>query len=171
VPTGDPCARPLLNPGFESDAAWVLAGARPPRYTTAMAHSGQRSLFLGVAANEPNAYSFSSTWQPVRVPEAATTLALSAWTYQVAEPGGGPDRQLLLLYDVDPADNAQRGRSPIGQVFAERSNAQAWQRRSLTLDVRAWRGRTLWVYSSVVNDGFGGRAYMVLDDLEVAFCP
>jgi hypothetical protein len=136
-----------------------------------MAHSGRRSLFLGVAANEPNRYSFSSTWQPVAVPANARSLTVSAWTYQVAEPGGGADRQLMLVYDVDPAENAELGRSPVAVVFAERTNAVTWQRRTLTLDVAAWRGRTLWLYSSVVNDGFGGRTYMVLDDTEMAFCP
>lgn len=171
VPTSDPCSRPVVNPGFESDAAWVLSGARPPRYTGAMAHSGQRSLFLGIAPNEPNQYSYSSTWQPVVVPQSARTLRVSAWAYQVAEPGGGPDRQMLLVYDVDPAANGQLGRPPMAMVFSERMNAQVWQRRALTLDVSAWRGRTLWLYSAVVNDGFGGRAYMVLDDTEMAFCP
>jgi hypothetical protein len=171
VPTSDPCRRPLVNPGFESDEAWVLAGGRPPRYSAAMAHSGRRSLFLGVAPNEPNAFGYSTTWQPVAVPEAASSMTVSGWTFQAAEPGGGPDRQLLLVYDVDPALNTGQGQPPIGIVFAERLNAQAWQRRALTMDVRPWRGRNLGVYSSVVNDGFGGRAYMVLDDMEVVFCP
>jgi hypothetical protein len=107
----------------------------------------------------------------VQVPAGARSLAVGAWVYQVAEPGGGPDRQLLLVYDVDPAANAELGRPPIAVVLAERGNAQAWQRRVLTFDVSAWRGRTLWLYASVVNDGFGGRAYMVLDDAETSFCP
>jgi hypothetical protein len=171
VPTGDACARPLVNPGFETDAAWILNGSWAPRYTAAMAHSGQRSLFLGVAPNERNVYSYSSAWQAVIVPSSARTLAVSAWTFQAAEPGGGPDRQLLLLYDIDPAENATAQRPPVAVVFADRLNVQAWQRRALTLDVSAWRGRRLWLYSSVVNDGFGGRAYMMLDDMEMAFCP
>ena len=171
IPTSDPCLRPLLNPGFETDEGWSLVGGRPPRYSTAMAHSGQRSLFLGIAPNEPNTFSYSTTWQPVTVPAMAGSMTVSGWTFQAAEPGGGPDRQLLLVYDVDPAHNTGSGQQPIGIVFAERLNAQAWQRRALTMDVRPWRGRTLWIYSSVANDGFGGRAYMVLDDMEVSFCP
>jgi hypothetical protein len=171
VPTGDPCQRPLVNPGFETDAAWVLQGGRPPRYSDAMAHSGRRSLYLGIAPGEANAYAYSTTWQPVTVPANTTTMAVSAWTFQGAEPGGGADRQLVLVYDVNPADNTSAGRAPIAVVVAERSNAQAWQRRSLTMDVTAWRGKTLWFYASVVNDGLGGRAYMLLDDTEVAFCP
>jgi hypothetical protein len=160
-----------VNPGFETTAAWALSGPRPPRYTSAMAHGGQRSLFLGIAQNESNLYSYSSAWQAVTVPATARTLTVSGWTFQGSEPGGGPDRQLLLVYDVDPAQNASLQRSPVGVVFAERQNAQQWQRRALTLNVSAWRGRPLWLYASVVNDGFGGRTYMMLDDLEMAFCP
>jgi hypothetical protein len=136
-----------------------------------MAHGGRRSLFLGVPPNEANERSYSSTWQPVTVPEDARSLTASAWTYQVAEPGSGADRQVLFVYDVDPALNGQLGRAPIAVVFADRLNTPTWQRRALTFDVREWRGRRLWLYGSVVNDGFGGRAYMWLDDLELAFCP
>jgi hypothetical protein len=160
-----------VNPGFETDAAWVLHGGRPPRYSDAMAHSGQRSMYLGIAPGEPNIYAYSSIWQPVAVPANASTMAVSAWTFQGAEPGGGADRQLVLVYDVDPAGNTSAGRSPVAVVLAERSNAQAWQRRTVSMNVSAWRGRTLWFYATVLNDGLGGRAYMLLDDTEVAFCP
>jgi hypothetical protein len=134
-------------------------------------HTGNRSLLLGVIPGEPNVLSYSSTWQRVRVPNDATRLTVAAWTYQQAEAGAGPDRQLFLIYDVDPATNGTAQRSPIATVFGERSNAAAWQRRSLTLDVASYRGRYLWVYGTVMNDGFAGRAWMYLDDLETVFCP
>ena len=61
--------------------------------------------------------------------------------------------------------------SPVAYVFGERRDAGGWQRRTLTLDVTAYRGANLWVYSTVLNDGLGGRAWMHLDDLEVIICP
>jgi hypothetical protein len=136
-----------------------------------MVHGGARSMLLGILPGETNQFSFSTIWQGVRVPNDATNMTVSAWTFQAAQPGGGPDRQLMLVYDVDPGETLTWQRSPIGTVFAERVNADAWQRRTLTMDVSQYRGRDLWLYSSAVNDGQGGRVWMVLDDIEVKFCP
>ncbi len=171
VPTPDGCRRPLINPGFENDQGWTYRGQRSPRTTSAMAHSGLRSLVLGILSDEPNRLAYSTLWQPVRVPSDATTMQVSAWTFQEAQPGGGADRQLMLVYDVDPASNIDGQRAPLASVFAERSDAKAWQRRVRNLDVSAYRNQTLWIYATVVNDGLGGRAWMFLDDTEVSFCP
>jgi hypothetical protein len=133
--------------------------------------SGERSALLGIAPGEPNVFSYSTLWQPVPVPDDSSSMTVAAWTHQGTEPGGGPDRQLLLVYDVDPADNTQGQHAPIAYVFGERENVGEWQRRTLTMDVTSYRGRTLWMYSTVLNDGLGGRAWMYLDDVEVEFCP
>ena len=164
------CANPLVNGGFETDDGWTYRGGRPPRYMEAMVHGGRRSLLLGIVSDEPNVYSYSTAWQGMRVPAGARTMTVRAWTYQAAQPGGGPDRQLMLVYDIDPDQNQQGQRSPIAYVFGERLNIEAWQRRTLTIDVTPYRNRTLWLYSTVVNDGFGGRVWMLLDDIEVSFC-
>jgi hypothetical protein len=167
----DGCVRPVVNGGFEADGAWVKHGNRPPRDVTTVVHTGQRSELLGILPAEPNEYTYSTLWQPLAVPPGATTMAVAAWTWQAAEPGGGPDRQLMLIYDIDPDLNQQGQRSPIAYVFGERLDARAWQRRTLTIDVTGYRGQTLWFYATVLNDGLGGRAWMYLDDVEVAFCP
>lgn len=128
-------------------------------------------MLLGIAANEPNVYNRSTMWQPMAIPANARTMRVNVWTYQAAEPGSGPDKQLMLVYDIDPAQNLQGQRSPIGTVFNERVNAQAWQLRTFNMDVSAYRSRTLWLYASAVNDGQGGRVWMTLDDIEVIVCP
>ncbi len=171
IATPDDCARPLQQGGFEQDGAWTFRGGRQPRYSAEQVHGGRRSLLLGIRPGEPNAFSYSTAWQALPVPADATRMNISAWTYQAAEPGGGPDRQLMLVYDIDPAENLQGQRNPVAYVFGERVNAGAWQKRTLSLDVRAWRGETLWLYSTVANDGLGGRAWMFLDDIEVELCP
>jgi hypothetical protein len=169
--TDDGCDRPIVNGGFESEDGWVLRGLRIPRLAVREVHSGQRSMLLGIRPGEPNEYSYSTIWQAVDVPANASTMAVAAWTYQGAEPGGGPDRQLMLVYDVDPDHNREGRQSPIAYVFGERVDARTWQRRTLTIDVSEYRGSTLWIYSTVLNDGMGGRAWMYLDDVEVVFCP
>ncbi|RIL12738.1 hypothetical protein DCC79_00485 [bacterium] len=169
--TADPCAHPLVNGGFETGEAWVLRGGRPPRYLETMVHGGRRSLLLGILSDEPNTYSYSTAWQRLAVPANARTMTVRAWAYQAAQPGGGPDRQLMLVYDIDPEQNQQGQRSPVAVVFGEWLNVESWQRRTLTIDVTAYRGRSLWLYASAVNDGLGGRVWMTLDDIDVAFCP
>jgi len=171
VVTPDACTRPLVNGGFETDEGWALRGGRLPRIIDHMAHGGRRAMLLGILPGEPNVYSFSTIWQGMLVPADAGTMSVSAWTFQAAQPGGGPDRQLMLIYDVDPERNLSLQRAPIAYVFGERVNADSWQRRTLTIDVSAHRGQTLWLYSSAVNDGLGGRVWMALDDIEVRFCP
>jgi hypothetical protein len=171
VVTPDGCAHPLVNGGFESDGDWTRRGSPSPRFATDTVYSGMRSLLLGIKPGEANTFSYSTAWQGVLVPVGARTMTLSAWSYQAAEPGGGPDRQLLLIYDVDPATNTHGQHSPIAYVFGERVDAQAWQRRTVTIDVTAYRGRNLWVYATVANDGLGGRAWMWLDDVDARFCP
>ncbi len=133
--------------------------------------SGEKSMLLGILPGERNAFTYSTLWQRMPVPEDARTMQVSAWTYQGAEPGGGPDRQLMLVYDINPDDNLRGQRSPIAYVFGERLPVGSWQRRTLTLDVSDYQGKALWLYSTVANDGFGGRAWMYLDDIDVAFCP
>ena len=171
IATPDGCAHPVQRGGFEADGSWTFRGGRQPRYSADKVHDGRRSLLLGIRPGEPNAYAYSTAWQGLAVPAGARSMTVSAWTYQAAEPGGGPDRQLMLVYDIDPDQNLQGQRSPIAYVFGERLNVDAWQKRTLTLDVSAYQGSTLWLYSTVANDGYGGRAWMYLDDIDVAFCP
>lgn len=171
IATPDGCAHPVQHGDFETDGAWTFRGGRQPRYSADKVHDGRRSLLLGIRPGEPNAYAYSTAWQALAVPAGARRMTVSAWTYQAAEPGGGPDRQLMLVYDIDPDRNQQGQRSPIAYVFGERLNVDAWQKRTMTLDVSAYRGGTLWLYSTVANDGYGGRAWMYLDDIDVAFCP
>ncbi len=167
----DECSRPMVSGGFEDAFGWRLRGGRLPRVVSAPVHGGERSMLLGILPPEPNELAYSTLWQSLEVPPAARTMTVLAWTYQAAEPGGGPDRQLILVYDVDPGDNLDFGRPPIARVVSERSDVRAWQRRALTFDVTGYRGRTLWLYATVLNDGHGGRTWMFLDDLEVIICP
>lgn len=167
----DGCSHPLVNAGFESDAVWTLLGAWPPRYVKDVVHGGERSMLLGILPGEANQLTYSSLWQPFVVSPEGRQMTVTAWTYQASERGSGPDRQLILLYDVDPGANLDYQRQPIARVLAERSDARAWQRRALTIDVSAYRGQTLWLYASVLNDGLAGRTWMYLDDLDVAICP
>ena len=170
VTTPDDCTRPLVNGGFETDEAWTLRGGRRRGTSTSCRTAATAACCLGPVRRAERVL-VSTIWQPANVPADATTMTVSAWTYQAAQPGGGADRQLMLIYDIDPDENIAGQRSPIAYVFGERVNANAWQRRTLTIDVTAYRGSTLWLYSTVVNDGLGGRAWMALDDLEVKYCP
>ena len=126
--------------------------------------SRKASVFKGSERNSNAIIATSTSGIPEAITHEVEGLLVAA---------GDPAAIAVPLYRLlsDPALNLQGQRSPLAYVFGERSNAGSWQKRSLTLDVTSYRGQRLWIYGSVANDGQGGRAWMALDDIEVAFCP
>jgi hypothetical protein len=82
------CGDGLDNGGFEEDADWTLPGtAYPAAYSTAMAHSGERSLRAGILMTDANVYSYSAANQalafPTVVPTDVETASLTVWWWPV----------------------------------------------------------------------------------------
>ena len=85
---GVACGEGLGNGGFEEDADWVLPGtAYPAAYSTAMAHSGERSLRAGILMTDANVYSYSAANQaialPTLVPTDVETASLTVWWWPI----------------------------------------------------------------------------------------
>ena len=74
MPTPSPTATPtcpqlLINPGFETDAAWRMAATtHPAGYSTRVVHSGLRSLRAGIDGTVDKV-SYSSGYQDVADPD------------------------------------------------------------------------------------------------------
>ena len=86
------CSEGVGNGGFEEDADWTLPGtAYPAAYSTAMAHSGERSLRAGSLMTDANVYSYSAANQAIVFPsgmqtdvETGTiTATLTVWWWPV----------------------------------------------------------------------------------------
>jgi hypothetical protein len=154
------CIELVQNTGFESDAAWTInVNGYPAGYATARAHSGARSMRLGLEG-AANRSAFSSVQQQITIPATAASAILTFWVYPVAEASEAGDRQEAILLYPDGGTAAILWRTT--------SNAQAWA--PLSFDLSAFRGQTLILYFNVFNDGMGGRATLYLDDVSLQVC-
>ncbi len=90
------CTNGLGNGGFEEDTDWTLPGtAFPAAYSTAMAHTGERSLRAGILTTEPDVYSYSAANQAIVFPTAVPTdvatgtmtATLTVWWWPITTEG------------------------------------------------------------------------------------
>ncbi|MFN8455120.1 MAG: hypothetical protein U0401_10720 [Anaerolineae bacterium] len=157
--TPPPAGDLLLGGGFESDEGWVF-GDTPIRagYDTALKLSGNRSMRLG-NVDGPDIYSFSSVWQKVTIPAEATQVTLKVNIYPVSQdvPGSGDVQTIMLLNDNFRV---------IKTLSKELSNSRTWEARSY--DLSDLKGRTIYLYFSVVNLGKTGKpTALYLDDVSL----
>jgi hypothetical protein len=158
---GAGCQELIQNGSFEDDTAWAIGVTpRPARYATDQAHSGNRSLLLGLKPGESDVNSYSSVRQTITVPAAIGSATLTFWTYPVSELDDG-DRQECLLLDQDGAT--------LDVLMRTNANTADWTGKSY--DLSAYAGQTIQVYFNAYNDGDGsGVTGFYLDDVSVEFC-
>jgi hypothetical protein len=155
------CGEVIQNGGFETNSAWQLGvSPAPPQYITSAQHSGSRALQLGIIGG-PNRLSFSSVRQTVTIPADATQAQLSFWFYAVATGAPGTDYMELALLAPD-------GYTILDKPWYAENDSRSWNQ--LFFDLSRWRGQTLQVYFNVFNDGNGGTAGMLLDDVSLIVC-
>jgi hypothetical protein len=150
----------LTNGGFETDEGWVF-GDTPIRggYDANVVRTGSRSARLG-ATTGPARFSFSSVWQQVTVPAEANQVRLDAFIYRVSRDRAGCDNQTIAVLDE---------RFKVAKFLSrELSNSQTWEAR--TYDLSEFRGRTIYVYFSVLNRGCSGDfTTMYVDDVALTW--
>ncbi len=158
----DGCSELIINGGFEAtDLHWGLAGsALPPSYSTARAHSGQRSLRLGIV-DSANLEASNHLYQDIALPDSAQHFTLSFHYWASHEDTPGSDMQLLNIYEATTGVR-------LAQPWARLSNEQTWQ--SEQIDLTHFRGRTLRIEFGVHNDGGGGRSALYLDEVSLLAC-
>ena len=183
------CEDRVVNGGFEVDAAWEFPiTPRTAGYSETVALSGRRSARTGIVA-PPDAYSYSSIRQTLTIPAGVTNAVLRyAWYPISAEPpmaasaSAEPPSELLeaLATGVLPQEafsgdwqyalllNADATLIPNSPRMWTRSNARAWQLASL--DLTAYRGRTLQITFGTLNDGDGRSAAMYVDEVSLTTC-
>jgi hypothetical protein len=161
VPSPPTCEELIENGGFEDDTAWLIGQTpRPARYTTERAHSGGRSVLLGLKPGEEDLLSYSSVQQTMTLPPGAHWVSLNFWVALLSDLDEG-DRQECLLLDAegDWLEVVMRG------------NADAADWASVSYDLSAYAGQTVTLYFNSFNDGDGGGvAGFYLDDVSVEAC-
>jgi hypothetical protein len=151
----------LPNGGFEADGDWIF-GDTPIRgaYDNTVRLSGSRSVRLGNVSG-PDLYSFSSVWQKVTIPAEATQATLKVNVYPTSQdaPGSGDVQNIMLL------DSNFR---VLRILSKELSNSRTWEARSYNLS--DLKGRTIYVYFSVVNLGRTNKpTALYVDDLSLTW--
>lgn len=149
-------AQLIVNPSFETEEAWViLKTVYPASYSISRAHSGLRSMRLGLAPGG-NLYSYSSVQQTVEIPAGATQTDLSFYYFPLMAPAEGDDIYFCVLLGSDDI---------ILQCDFWTDHNQAWNLRSYNL--RSYVGQRIRVHFGVRNDGLDGITSVYLDDVEL----
>jgi len=144
----------LVNSSFETDEAWIRQGGYLPGYSVSRAHSGLRSMRLGIVAPYPLEV-YSSVQQTVDIPSGATEALLSFYYFPVSS-SEDSDYLYVVLYR---ASDHHRLRSV---TWMERH--QAWNLQ--TLDLMEYAGQQIELRIGLYSDGQGVTA-VYLDDVEL----
>ena len=159
VPPTPACVDLIVNGGFEGSEAWELPETdHRAGYSTTQAHSGQRSMRLGIES-ALNVYSYSDAWQEIHIPADAHDPLLAFWYYPVSDDTEG-DRQYAFI-------QSQQGEI-LEWFLVLHSDARDWTYRELALD--DYRDTTIRIRFSVRNDGLNGVTSMYVDDASVLVC-
>jgi Zn-dependent M28 family amino/carboxypeptidase len=177
------CTELAANGGFEGRTAWIFAStANKAAYSTAQAHSGTRSVRLGVAPAgasgeadrtqvDPAAAggsnllgemavdgaSYSTAYQTITIPASANRITLTFWRRSGTNATGGDFQRMMLLR---PGTYAV-----IATVFKSLTNAVDWQ--PVSYDLTPYRGQSIVIYFEVYNDDIlsAPQTWMYVDDV------
>ncbi len=177
------CADLMLNPGFENDAGWHIPDTvYPAGYSTAQAHSGQRSMRTGIPPGGIEIESYSSFNQTIDAPADTLTITLSLWTYPLSEEAiwqvdkALPEQpQLYSLPDTSPLSGDmqyvlvldENGRI-IRTLMWTKSNAGEWLHA--VYDLSDFAGQTIKIHIGTYNDTKDGLTTMYADDVTLSAC-
>jgi hypothetical protein len=146
----------IVNPSFETDEAWQIPQTEyPAGYSYSRAHTGMRSMRLGIPAGG-NLYSYSSAQQAVEIPASATeaTLTFNYWPVTA-----WPDADRIYFCVLRASDDVAL------QTTVWTDYEQAWRQRNV--DLRAYAGQRIKVHFGVKNDGENWITSVYLDDVEL----
>ena len=115
---------------------------------------------LGIT-DQSDAYSYSSIYQEVAIPEDAARVTLSFWYYPLCQDTLPYDWQGVAIFDPNWSQ------PPLAWAMPKIcSDSQTWTHH--TFELTAYKGQTIIVYFNVYNDGGGNlKTAMYLDDVAV----
>ena len=177
------CQELIINGGAEVNAGWVFPDTPATAgYSTAQAHSGSRSIRVGIIGGV-NQYAYSSALQHITIPATSETATLNLWLYLVstgAEGSADPSPAALqAAARNEPPDVPFGGDAQYILIMDEQSNvletllwtrqdAGGWQQ--YIFDLSHYIGETVVVLVGALNDGFGGVTGLYLDDASLLAC-
>lgn len=145
----------VVNPSFETSDGWIIPQTvYPAGYSTAQAHTGSRSMRLGILSGG-NVYSWSSCQQAIQMPPDLKRADLSFYYYPMIDTPG--DWFYFCILDADSGVNLQ--------CHSWAAPNASWQQR--TFDLRSYAGLHIKIHFTVRNDGTGSLSWLYLDDVEL----
>ncbi len=176
TPTGEPTSVPvqptytpqpvtpvagniIVNSSFEDDMGWVFETTRQTgRYTTDKAHSGNRSVVVGITDSNADQFAYSSVRQQITLPAHANKITLNVHTMPVSFDIPSSDVQLILL--LNQHDRVEE------HLYQALSNQQHWQLH--TFDLTQYKGNTMTIYFGAINNIANGKpTSLYLDDVSL----
>jgi hypothetical protein len=146
----------IVNSSFETNEAWQIPRtAYPANYSTERAHTGLRSMRLGITSGD-NVYSYSSCQQAVEIPSGVAQADLSFYYFPMMDAPGG-DWLYFCILDAN-TDVALQCHT---WIVVNGS----WQQNTFSL--LSYAGLQVKVHFGVRNDGTGGLSSVYLDDVEL----
>lgn len=175
------CSQLIINGDMEQDLAWIKpATPATAAYSTSQAHSGERSIRIGIISGQ-NREAYSSAYQQLTIPASTITATLTFWLYPVSSGTLSlPDASAvlegvstgqppgILTNDAQYALIRDQNDKPLRTLLWTRRNSQTWEQYSF--DLSDYIGQTIRVVFGVYNNGTGGITGMYLDDVSLDAC-
>ena len=184
-----PCSEGVQNGGFEQGTNWTfVASPRPATYTTALAHSGSRSMRTGIVDLAQRLESRSEVYQDVAIPSDTNQATLRLWLYPtVAVPTASPE--VLPADQPAPQAGIQWAEAPLAAdtqyvVILDTNgtllNTLVWWQ---PINTRAWTylefnlasnpniiGKTIRILIGSYNNSADGATALYADDVSLTIC-
>ncbi len=169
----------MTNGGFEDAAGWEIPiTGYPAAYSEAQAHTGVRSMRVGIITPGDNIESYSSIRQLIAIPADADSVTLDFWWYTVSgdtaalgpmpfRPGTRPE-DTPLLADAQYVLVLNEANEILEYLLWQLSDDQQWSFHSF--DLSAYADQTIKLHFGAYNDGFGGVTGVYVDDVVLEVC-
>ena len=147
-PPPPPSGNLITNGGFEGSlSGWTLGGAKPPLDSVVHPHTGVNALRCGSSnGTGTDLNGDSNALQNVTIPSTATKATLSFWYYATSLD--------TIRYDWQDAQIRSASGAKLVNLFHMCSNSSVWTQT--TVDVTAYKGKTIQVYFNAHDDGYSG---------------
>ena len=154
------CQELLTDGDLEGSGGWIY-GATPAAggVVGTPIHNGTFAMRLGIATGA-NTLAYSTAYQSLTLPAAATQIVLTYWEQPGTTGDSGDFRETLLLQpDFSPLRSLGRQSGAGDGVWAQR-----------TVDISDLRGQSIVLYFNVYNNGTGSTLVNYLDEISLQSC-
>ncbi|MEN8097794.1 MAG: N-acetylmuramoyl-L-alanine amidase, partial [Chloroflexota bacterium] len=151
------CEQILLNPGFESTGSWATNNY--VQYYSQDAHSGSRSMAIGILPGGANIQSWSSVAQLADLPDdLGSSMIWSMWIKPISI---DTDSDYFYFGTYDQQNNYV-------PLTAPDLTVGVWQK--VEFDISQYIDTFIEIRAGTYNNGVNGTSAMLVDDVQLTLC-